>query len=108
MGYLSNGSCFTTAPAAADAACSAFPRSSVDGGETVVVSCVGVGTDGSALQLQRVSATTTTSETRVVAFAPCDPVAEYADLSQLWLIGLGAAAGVFALKQFVYRLVTNQ
>jgi len=111
MGAAANGQCYETATQAANAACATeYPRA-LDTG--AVLSCSGVapGPEVDSLVLVLTSANPASAPTTVelaVAFPECDPMERYADMTQIFELGLVACVLVFCVKQFIYRQVANQ
>lgn len=110
MGYHSQGQCVDTVQAAASLQCASFPKTSTEGGVVNAWSCAGPSLDGQTLNLLHTSsaASEPVAQTLAVSFPTCDPLQQHKDLSELWGLYLAAAAGIWCLKQFVLRLVSNQ
>lgn len=43
-----------------------------------------------------------------VSYTACDPLAQYSDMTALWLLLVCAAAIVWLTKRFFWRLLANQ
>jgi hypothetical protein len=109
MGVSVNGQCVPDAVTAASEVCSSYPRTSVDGGAPLTWSCVAAAPDGSSVSLLRSDSTgNVVVQSLAVSFPACDDMQPYNDSLTVWGLILTAAAGVFCVKTFVYRLVTNQ
>jgi len=101
------GRCYGTAAEAAIAHCAQVSGVTATGYMRCTAS--GLAGDGPTLHLTTTEPDGTTS-LAVVRWdgAACDPFEPYADLSQMWALGLVAVVGVFMLRWFVLRLVLPQ
>lgn len=111
MGAAANGQCYETAAQAASAACATqYPQALADG-DVVSCSAAAGGTGGAPLVLQLTRSASASAPTPVeleVAFPECDPMERYADMTEIFELGLVACVLVFCVKQFIYRQVANQ
>ena len=108
MGLSVGGRCYGTALQAAQAECSAYPRSFAGADGVVTYSCAGVSDDGGQLAIVRTdTAGASSSVSLAVTFPACDEMAPYSDASEVWGLGLAAVAAVWCAKQFVLKFFTN-
>ena len=95
MGYLARDTCHVTQEAAAEAACAAYPVA----GSAGLTLCTGVQAGGTGIVLQPPAGAA--SAVQALTFATCEEGVQAADLSGLWLLFVGGAALIWALKNFV-------
>ena len=112
-GFYVTGVCYVDLPAAARADCASYPRTVVTDTVVTTWSCVGsaaADNNGLAVLVVKRSDTNYSSaqESYFANYSSCDPDEQRSDLSMLWGAGLAAVAAVWAVRQFVYRLVANQ
>lgn len=121
MGYLAAGKCVATLPAALQADCAQYRKSSfsADGCVEWLWQCTAAGSVAMSMNrssIATVAATgcaaktaTSVNFTSTPVYAACDALQPYSDLTALWLLGIAAAAVVWATKKFILRnVMANQ
>lgn len=107
MGAQLGATCHADAAAAAAAMCAKdYPRTVMFEGSTYVQSCLPL--SGSELQIDAVApGGAVTSTSLPVSFMECDPFAPFADLVELWGLGISAVVVVWCVRAFVLRQVVG-
>lgn len=115
MGVAFNGQCYASTATAASAQCVSYVIDYANGGTQYTTTCASVtsvteGVRQAVLSLRRAQAgsTTVTEQAQTLTYPACDEMARYTDMLTLWGWLVGGAAVIFAVKQFIYKLVANQ
>lgn len=115
MGVAFNGSCYSTAAVASSEQCANYLINYASGATQYTTTCASVtsvneGARTAILSLRRAQAgsATVTTQAQTLTYPLCDEMAKYNDMLTLFAWLMGGAAIVYAVKEFIYKLVANQ